>query len=358
MNTFIKKIIIYLALFFVIAGIFSSVIYYLFDNAVWGYSNNTERYRMNELITRGDEYNLVVFGSSYPNLQINTPYLDELSNDSIHSFNVGLWGISPGNIIKVMESMLPYIPNAKIVILDISAEKRRLPGVINKKFHYTLTTRGVISFLKNTVLGHKFLPQESFGVNIYQLTKIYSSKMLGIGIVDHLKRYYDTKNIPLPENNFSRDVHEKQGYIFLFEEATDSRKNFLYRLENDLSKLETFFDRKKERNKKALVGGYDISYDVDYEYQRYVQLAKLYQEAGKDVVFFVNPGDGETIFQTMEIARKLEKNGYNVYPFLDSEKYPELYDIKYSYDSNHLNYEGSIKFTEYMYEILYKKFLN
>lgn len=350
MSLFIKKIILYLGLFFVIVSVITSSIYYFFDNAIWGYSDNLEQYRLNELITRGGDYNLVVFGSSYSDLHINTPYLDELNGGNTNSFNAAQWGTSPGNIIKVMETMLPNIPNAKVVVVDVFAEIRDIDSIKDSRFRYTLTFKGWFDIVKNIFLGHKLMQSESSIVNMYEVTKIFISKILGVGIIGHVKKDYQSRHVLLPENNLSKNIHDKKGYVFKFTDDRPGRKKILDQLENNFAQLENVRDKKIKNNKKAFDGDYDVRFNSEYEYQRFSQVAKLYKDSGKKVIFFIYPLNGTASYNAVEIGKRLEGDGYTVIPFLDAEKYPELFDLKYWYDVGHLNYEGGIKFTEYLYK--------
>lgn len=355
MNLFIKKIIIYLGLFFVVAVLFTSLIYYLFDDALLGYSNYQEKYRMNELISRGNEYDVVVFGSSYSDLHINTPYFDELSGGTTNSFNVGQWGVTPSNVVKVMEEMLPYIPNTNVVIVDMFSEVRDMDSVKIDKFRYLLTFKGWILFVENTLHGHKLMQKESVAVNVYEITKIYISKILGVGLIKHIKNDYQSKHIDFSDNKLSEKIHNEKGYVYEFTDDKPGREKMLGLLKNDFPELEKIRETKIRNSKKALVDNLDSTYNPNYEYERYSKVANMYRDAGKQVIFFINPLGGFPS-DAVSIGKKLEEDGFVVIPFIDSEKYPELFEIKNWYDVGHLNYEGSKIFTEYLYKNVSKFF--
>ena len=331
-----KKFLVNL-LFFVCLYLGINKLISLFVSPYHGNPFYLEKY--NYFAQHQDDYNTLILGSSRVYRHIKPNYLDELLKDyETSTFNLAAPSTFNPEAYYLYEKLLNVLEKDRIkyVFLELQSLDPISRSNINTRRNYYWHNWKYLNFAINYTLNSNMSLNEKT-----QFISVYSISYL----VNKTRVIYD--DVFFQTRNFKEYIENNQdGFYAVDRQMADSKNNNMlkdrmrYFLENThllKSRIEITNQSFSKQNNQDFLNKAHLN-KINY-------LIKKSKEKNIHLVFIIPPRlpeyDG-----LIAIKEKLPKT--HIIEIANPEKYPELYQIDYSFDIGHLNSEGAKIFTKYL----------
>jgi len=301
------------------------------------YGNPTYQNKFTFFSENINSYNAVVFGSSrmyrhfIPNLfdsLLNTPNLNTFNLAVAGGFNPETYYLYEKFLETIKPNQIKYVFIELQPVKEIAEENMNTERVfywLNWKYlffsyRYILNsnnTNNKIELL--TILRKSFFYKL---INFSYFEDIFSSKQTSNNFSE-TEGYYNSEMQLLDSPNDSSLIAKRQ--TFLSDTTIVEEKIVPTTLELNNSQLEYY------KNEAHL--------------EKLLEIIETSKQKGIDVIFIIPPRSSR-YEELYALKHYLPKT--NVVDISNAEKYPLLYQSKYSFDVGHLNNAGAILFTEYL----------
>ncbi len=295
-----------------------------------------------------ENYNTVFLGTSRINHGFSPKTFDkaikEYTKKPISTFNFGISGASSGEIYHLIQEILNRKPpKLKYVVVELCS----IGTALGEKFcERNLHTKrniywqdwNALQYSLNNTAGYIYPPKmtqkkwthyKNYGVN-------YIENQWSMGMMSSYLTYFLT---PYPQHKGLGNALDGYNNIELIPDpGVDNARTGFLKNKEQLSI--------KERNSQLFFGE---TYEPDQYNEIYLQqlkeLIKEAEAADLRLIFLVPPLMSISSYKELSpIFRNLPpKNKMNL---TNSKKYPELYELKHTWDGNHLDHSGATIFSK------------
>jgi len=283
-----------------------------------------------------NSYNAAVFGSSRMYHHFIPNLFDSLLNDqNLNTFNLAVQsGYNPETYYLYEKFLETIKPNQiKYVFIELQQINEIEKYMNTERFFYWLNLKYML-FSYQYILNSNNRNNKTFFLTSYAKNFFY--KLINFS---YFKTMFSSKQT---SNNFS----ETDGYLSLDKFYLDNPNH-----QNLIKKRQAFLSDTTTINPKITASLVELNNSQLEYYKNEVHLKKLLEiietskQKGIEVIFVIPP----RFFRYEELyALKHYLPKTNVVDISNAEKYPLLYQSKYSFDVGHLNNAGAILFTEYL----------
>lgn len=315
MKQFVVKFLLFVLLIIISLNVFDSFLPYHYGNRI--FSEKIQLYRQNK-----QNYNTVFFGSSRIHNQINPTVFDK-ERKGLKSFNFGVRATFNPESYFLLENFLKskdsdgikYVFLEVLKLSDIDpSNSLTIRGYYWSNFSYLLyinnyISQSSLSNLKKIKLSGKYL--RSYGFKQFDIHRfqIWKEKIL-------------IKNFEGYTNGFSPLTNEKMNSYKKFH--SDTTNNYI-----KASQLLT----------QRIISKSNQNYG---HLNKLNSLNSLAKEKKIELFYIITPRSSNFSF-ALQVLKNLPKE--RVINLANQKEYPELYLVKNSYDTAHLNENGSNIFT-------------
>jgi len=301
------------------------------------YGNPTYQNKFTFFSENINSYNAIVFGSSRMYRHFIPNLFDSLLNTpNLNTFNLAVAGGFNPETYYLYEKFLETIkPNQiKYAFIELQPVKEIAKKNMNtERVFYWLN-------LKYFLFSYRYIQNSNLTSNKTELLTI-----LRKSFINKLIHSYNLKNIFFSKQT-SNNFFKTEGYS-----NTDEYSLHLPSNNELLERRQTFLSDTTTIQKIIAASIVELNNSQLEYYKNEVHLEKLLEiietskQKGIEVIFIIPPRISR-YEELYALKHYLPKT--NVVDISNAEKYPLLYQSKYSFDVGHLNNAGAILFTEYV----------
>jgi hypothetical protein len=323
-----KSTILFIVISFLSTAIFS---YLPFP---WGdYQVNT---KFSYLKDKQLDPNVYFLGSSITNRQIIPSVFDSVVNDpNLLSFNLASDGKMLPYPFQELEYLLAQDSTIKYVFLELDGFTYLNPKhIFTTNGIYNITPKWYTFSMTNLWFGSSIIIKNKIGMT-GRYTYAIIANMLKIGMrKDIIKAHLET-------NKWDYEILERSGMGHLTFDSLFTADKF--QIENKTAIINETKSEYQQAIKKLHLGlKLDENKVQNYLLKWYVKYA---QSHGTQLVYVINPRKSVLMSIEQSINIKSILPAKNVIEIADPDKYPELYNEDYRWDSGHLNIKGAQLFS-------------
>ena len=320
----------------------------LFLGHYYGNQEYSEKYRY--FINNQNRFNTVILGSSRLYRHINPAILDDILKDyHISTFNLAAPSTFNPEVYYLFEKLLETIDvnSLKYVLIELQSlhdiERKNLNTVRNYYWH----NWEYFCFSVNFILASK----RSFRYKVLTGGKYF------ISYINKLINFYSYRELLFNTSNENGTClgRNKDGFYAIEQQMSDMGGDNKYRKRlAEFSRDPTVLEKRVAIATQAFSEKKYDQFANEAHLRKLMDLIDMSQQKGVDVIFIIPP---RRPFYNDLLAMKAKLPDERVIELANPQKYPELYQVEFSFDVGHLDGKGANIFTEYLAdEIIMKVF--
>lgn len=290
-----------------------------------------------------DNYDVVFIGSSRVYRHVDPEVFDEyLSTQGydIQTFNFGFYGMKMPETYFWLEKVIDLQPkNLKWIVIEANLDNayENLNNARNNRVMYWHTPKHTENTLKYIAGSDDSLPRKSVSIYSHLVPFFYNFVNLG----DMSKVFLSSSGLTdykTSATSYSDFLGESlSGYKSLDDEPGEGYKRTNQRFISNFSNFQQQVTRFGEK-----IDHDSVSMDPSRR-ELIRQFTELVESSGATPIFVIPPK-----LKTEAHTLQLHKDDYleSLLAYNDPEKYPDLYQLEYRFDPEHLNDKGSKEFTK------------
>ena len=324
------KLILFLAITIALNNLFFNTLQLPY---CWG--NNIASQKNAYLLKHGNEYNTLFIGTSKTYVQTDVELFDSLTNHRTRSFNFGIEAAYADELYYYTDNLIKANKNIKYVFLEVYDVNFIIPENLHTsrlKYCYNLSTYlfSINSFW-HTDFGLSNKLTGTFYSTVTFLEWLIKPSLLKPAI-DFKYSAQDDARLGKNRNGFL----PYDGYKALITAPEESRKEYL---------SNTAIDGKEAVFTNRILASYNsLSFNRPY-YNKLNKVISGLQNKGVTVFLIIAPRTYELHLANI-VPPFMKINTCPKINLLDPRLNPEFYNSKYVFDAGHLNYAGSVIYTE------------
>lgn len=335
MKKFFLNIFLFSAIFFILNQLPN-----LFLSPYYGKELYLKKYEY--FINNQDNFNTVILGSSQSYRQINPEILDGLLKDyQTSTFNLAAEAIFNPEVYYLYEKLLETIEtnSLKYAFIELRLLEDMRSNSLNQSWNYYWHNLEYLNFSINYTLAS----------NRPLWEKIKVIKKYIICYVNKIINGY--KALVCNKSNENGLYYGKDGFYSLNEEMSDiGGNNYLRKILASFLKDTTVLEKKVSRANRVFSVKNNEQFINEVHLIKLIDLIEKSKQKGVHLIFVIPPRG--VYNELLAIKEKLPSN--HIIEIANPQKYPELYQVEFTFDKWHVNKKGADLYTKYIANELIK----